>query len=350
MSDASEHGTRWRCRLAMPFLVVIASSMACVPGVRAEPRGTEGGAIVTVRPTTVYFLEGDSLCRGRRIQAATVLPHTTVETLSHELTRTYWPVSTRQDASGRLMGFIPRNDAFDLTAMRTRVLEAVPGFPNTEELARDSHVPALIRLSDPMIIKAWREVAPILAWNETRPQDERSPEPHFAMAQIWTAAGNHTDALASFMAAASLVRRRDDGDLLAHAHYFTTLEAALEREVVQPGEPVIRDAWEYWGLGMGAIRAGRLDDSILHFTDATQLDPSQPLFWYCRALAYRALRLNDRAERDARIGAQAEAKWRSYGGSWRRSSVDRRLEWFQGADRIWLESIRIGEAVAWGRR
>ena len=236
--------------------------------------------------------------------------------------------------------------------MRSRVIAGLPGGFDPENIRFDRTIPRVIRVSDPEdddISLAWRELAPAYAWNLEQPLASQSPDPFFARAQIWTAVGSHTDALSDFLRAASLVRKQDEGDFLKYAHNFTVLEAALNREDALPGNVFVNEARTYWENGHNQYRIRRFDLAVFDYTDAVRLDPSDPSYWYSRALAHKALNMNDRAEQDARIGVTAERRLIDRSGLSSTVYINKRLSMIQGRRRAWLERLRTGDGIAWGR-
>jgi len=87
----------------------------------------------------------------------------------------------------------------------------------------------------------------------------------------------------------------------------------------------------------------------MEFTDAVQLAPDSPLYWYSRALAYRALQMEQEAQHDVRIGVEIESNRETGNRHSLQASIHHRLEHFSGPDRIWLEQFRRGNGIAWKR-
>lgn len=312
--------------------------------------------IVTTQPTVLYrrgAADGkeDGLQPVKEVPRSSVFKASGRPIVVRGRADEYWPVS----ADGlRGESFVPQNHSFNLTAMRHRV-QSRNARSSSRLATPDKEIPAVVRLAHPAIIAAWRDLDPVYRQNARLPLAEQSPDPFFGRAHLWAAVGNNTDALSDYLEAASLVRSQKTGNLVAYARYFTVLESAISLEETQPGVPYVAGARSYWGRGISLYRQGRLNQALAELTDAVRLDPAEPLYWYSRALTYKALGRHQLAERDGRIGVTAERRMED-----RRKEAaeivydagkpDQHLSIFQGRNRLWLQELRRGGAAAWRRQ
>jgi len=342
-----------RCRMAARFLCqlallvapcnVIADDTSVSSSGMAMP--IDCGIVVTCRPTPASVFENGTYVVKAQVPPCTMLELHRPPTDCRECAERYWPVWIPVPGMSPMPGLIPRESAFSIEEMRQRVLTMLPGGLIPDDPATDRAVPRVVTVSGKTAVKAWKRVFPLATVNSTLPKEKRSPEPHLALAHLWVAVGSHPDALIEYVKGAELVRAQQKGDLLEYARYFTVLEESLQRATKQPGALFVADARKYWGAGMNQFRLGRLDLSIVNFTDAVRLDPSDPMAWYARAICYRTLKFDEEAERDARIGVTVERRLPKY----KSTEIGKSLEYFQGSTRIWLEGFRSGDGISWGR-
>lgn len=315
-----------------------------------KPIPEDLGIIVTCQPTSLFVIENGVQRVICRLPACTVLQFDS-ERVNAGYTGYFWPVWFEFKRASRVQGFVPPAHVFSIEEMKQRVLASLPDDTGREELDVDATVPRVVMVSEVQIVKAWKEVALLVARNGKISADKRSPEPHLALAHLWVAVGSHDDALREFVNGSKLIREQKKGDLLAYAKYFTVLEESLLQATKQPGIPVVAEGRRYWSFGMADVRNGHLDRAVFKFTDAVRLAPSEPVNWFSRALVYRALGLNAEAERDARIGTTIEqrlAKDPKNNHKYIRTAFD--LETFQGSHRMWLEELRKGDGISWQRQ
>jgi tetratricopeptide (TPR) repeat protein len=193
-------------------------------------------------------------------------------------------------------------------------------------------LPALILLQPPQVQQAWREVQ--AAIRENARQRRPAPEPYFARAEIWSLVNNHDAAMRDYLEAARLSIERGES-LETQAGYFNKLYEALDRLDQAPSPAVIGSSKSHYGRGVHAFWRNDLPAALMHFEDAVQLEPADPVNWYYRALTYARLGHARRAQHDVLMAARLEVT-----GDDRR--VAAALARVQGPLRLWLEGFRNG--------
>jgi len=207
-------------------------------------------------------------------------------------------------------------------------------------------MPALIAIQDEPIRVAWREMERAVAANMKLRPAKRVPEPFLARATIWSLVGNHRDALQDTLLAAEVLQSRGT-DLVDFAKYFVVLKDALDEYDRSPEPRFMLSALDYWASSTTDFNQGRFEATLPGLTDAVQLDPGNPLYWYFRALAYRGLGMRREAVHDAKVGAAMEQRAKQSGKSEYLRGLGTRLERIQGPRRNWLEHFRRGAAQVW---
>lgn len=167
--------------------------------------------------------------------------------------------------------------------------------------ARGEEVPALISLQPPQVQQAWREVQ--AAIRENAKQRRPAPEPYFARAEIWSLVNNHDAAMRDYLVAARLSIERGES-LETQAGYFNKLYEALDRLDEAPSPAVIGSSKSHYGRGVHAFWRNDLRAALMHFEDAVQLEPADPVNWYYRALTYARLGQTRRAQHDVLMAAR----------------------------------------------
>ena len=202
----------------------------------------------------------------------------------------------------------------------------------------DDDIPPLIRRQPRVVHDAWRQIATAVAANQglSRPR----PEPFFARAELWMMVGNYDAALRDLLLA---MRIASDTGVAPRVYdaIFQRLREVLERYDATPVLPEDGEPLRHYGHGMHSFWAGRYVEADESFADAISLAPSNPLYWYMRAVTRRRLGNEGAAKHDALLGAAAERKAcsRRDGAS---LDINRGLRRLQGSDRIWLEDYRRG--------
>ena len=213
-------------------------------------------------------------------------------------------------------------------------------------------VPQIIRAqNDPQIRQAWQETANAFEANNTRPENERLPEPYFARAEIWMAVNNYPLAIEDYVNGLHYARL-SGRDIITYSPYFSKMQLATEKLLSLPVPPtgttkniVLRGNY-HLNLGISLYFGGKYRDAINNFDDAISLSPSDPIAWYFRGLSFYALGDLGRAQHDALLGMHFEHKLSHY----RKKSITRSLMRIQGENRAWLERFRLGSPNGHGLR
>jgi tetratricopeptide (TPR) repeat protein len=198
----------------------------------------------------------------------------------------------------------------------------------------NGRLPPHIQIQTEAIQQAWAEVQRAIAENEKL----KPPlaDPYFARAEISMLVNDFDAALRDYLLAIRLANAsgQDSGQQRA---YFERLQQVLEKYDAMPRAPAIGSARAHYIEGVHAYSRGQDLDAIDHLTNAIAVDPTEALFWYYRALAYKRMGQDVRAKHDALMGANAE---------WRDGFADnfgQALERVQGQPRRWLETYRLGD-------
>ena len=195
-------------------------------------------------------------------------------------------------------------------------------------------LPANIRYQPPAIQEAWLEVQEAIAENER--QHLRLPDPYFARAEILSIVHDFDSAFRDYLRAIQLAEEAGQ-DLVQHRAYFARLKQILEQYDSMPRPPVNGSGREHYVQGVHAYWRGNTDEAIQHLTNAIAIEPQQSLHWYFRALAFKRLGDDVRAQHDALMGAHAE--W----NDGLADSLAPGLQRVQGDMRRWLEQYRRGD-------
>ena len=205
-------------------------------------------------------------------------------------------------------------------------------------------LPELIKIQGNSEIKqAWREVVDAFSKNEKLPEAERLPEPYFARAEIWTSANNYVSAIDDYVEGIKYARK-SDRDILTYSRYFDKLQNVAEKlqSLPVPARGVetnlAQKAQQHFNRGCSYFFSGKFFLARESFDNALQLAPAEAGYWYFRALAQRASDDPQRAQHDALMGSYFERKLSRY----RRRDLNRTLMRVQGAQRVWLDSYRLG--------
>jgi len=155
--------------------------------------------------------------------------------------------------------FLQCKDVFNLSEMQQRVRKTIPppldkptSFPVRKRL------PRIIQLADRRLADVWLDISSVIDVDRMKPLGKRIPELYFARSQIWTAVGNHADALASLLEAASIVRHQNLSNRIKYAEYYLQLQEALENQVHLPGRPAVGEPLKYWGAGATYYRVDNM--------------------------------------------------------------------------------------------
>ncbi len=208
----------------------------------------------------------------------------------------------------------------------------------------EPNIPVLIDLQDDAAVRlAWSEVSVAIRENDKLASGERMPEPYLARAEIWTSAGNYSDALQDYLSAIELIRQ-SDRDMTTYARYWEKLSEVAKLLQSSPtaglgAQPNVKlAAMQHYGQGATKFFSGDYQGAIVNLDNAVQLAPGEPHAWYLRALAHRSLGDLAHAQYDAMMGAFFERRR----GGYYVSSVNDQLSRVQGSSRTWLEAFRLG--------
>lgn len=238
------------------------------------------------------------------------------------------------------------NESVTPLEARARELRARSIAERVEDPSKYFDLPSIIRLQDnPVVQKAWNEVAAAVKENESLPETSRLPEPYFARAEIWASVANYSDALQDLLTGVKYVRL-SNRDLFEYRSSLERLHEVAEKLQSVPVAAKGTDssyadvARRHYSLGYSSFFAGQPRAAMHHFDNAVQLETDQPLYWYFRSLSYREMGDSARANHDALMGAAFERAQKSNS----RRLLNRSLMRVQGERRSWLEQYRTGLA------
>lgn len=193
--------------------------------------------------------------------------------------------------------------------------------------------------------QAWKEATEAIAANETLPAAQRLPDPYFARAEVYMQAGDYVAAIDDCGSASEIVANNglDSRKQQQVAEIYTKAIKHL-RSRPQPLKDAFTNidlqASEHYNASQKFIAARDFDNAIAELAKALSLTPTQPLYWYMRAIARRERGDLHRAQSDALLGALFERRLSPPA----RRDVSRGLARMQGPTRLWLEAYRCGNA------
>ena len=252
---------------------------------------------------------------------------------------------THPTAGGPLLGWIDTRSNFETARLTQDACSNVSRLNKATGQQRsqqgsgevfNDEIPGLVRING--VEELWREIQLIMA--EAKETGKKLPEPYKARADLWSKLHIHDEALKDYVTAAELaLAAAPDGDLATNTRLFKQLFDAIKLHNNVPKPPGPGAAIEYYGAGIRAYRNGEFKYAAKLFSDALQLDDSNAVYYYYRALSKKRLGENPAAARDARTGSYYE--WRLPFRS--RRHITANLAAVQGEFRIWLESYRLGD-------
>jgi tetratricopeptide (TPR) repeat protein len=193
--------------------------------------------------------------------------------------------------------------------------------------------------------EAWREATEAITANNALPAAQRLPDPYLARAEVYMQAGDVVAALDDCAAASAIVAANglDSRKQQQAAEIYTNAIKQL-RSLPQPPRDAFTDidmqASEHFNASQRFIAQRDFDKAISELAKALSLTPSQPLYWYMRAVARRESGDLHRAQSDAIFGALFERRLSPPA----RHEVSKALTRIQGSTRLWLEAYRRGKA------
>ena len=122
--------------------------------------------------------------------------------------------------------------------------------------------------------------------------------------------------------------------LETQASYFNKLYEALDNLDRAPRARVVGLGKKHYARGVHAFWQGDFGTALSELDNAVSLEPTEPLHWYFRALTYKRLNRNRRAQHDALMGAHLEQSADD------NQRVGTALTRVQGKLRLWLEAYR----------
>lgn len=193
--------------------------------------------------------------------------------------------------------------------------------------------------------EAWREATEAITANNALPAAQRLPDPYLARAEVYMQAGDVVAALDDCASASAIVATTglDSRKQQQAAEIYTNAIKQL-RSLPQPPRDAFTDidmqASEHFNASQRFIAQRDFDKAISELAKALSLTPSQPQYWYMRAVARRESGDLHRAQSDALLGALFERRLSPPA----RHDVSKALTRIQGPTRLWLESYRRGKA------
>jgi tetratricopeptide (TPR) repeat protein len=248
------------------------------------------------------------------------------------------------DGSGR-QGFV-------LAAAVTRLSRHIEGLQQGERSLRRSFGRTATR--PPLLIKshendqlreAWEEATEAIAANDALPATQRIPDPFLARAEVYMQAGDVVSALDDCASASAIATtaRLDTRKQQQVTEIYTKAITRL-RSLPQPPKDAFTDidvqASEHFNASKRFLTQRDFEKAVGELAKALSLKPSQPLYWYMRAIARRESGDLHRAQSDALMGAFFERRLSPPA----RHEVSKGLSRMQGPSRLWLEAYRRGKA------
>lgn len=193
--------------------------------------------------------------------------------------------------------------------------------------------------------EAWREATEAIAANNALPASQRLPDPYLARAEAYLQAGDVVAAIDDCAMALAIVAA---SGLETHkqrrvVEIYTNAIKQL-RIIPQPPRDAFTEidmlASEHFNASQRFIAQNDFDKAINELGKALAIKPSQPLYWYMRAIARRERGDLHRAQSDALFGAMFERRLSPPA----RREVSKGLARMQGPTRLWLEAFRRGKA------
>lgn len=184
----------------------------------------------------------------------------------------------------------------------------------------------------------WRDVQDAVRDGESL--DAPDPEPYFSRAELWSRKlANQEEALLDTLRGVEVFLAGEAADdPLTQTIVLMKLRDAAWRSLQKPKTLYGGSAEKHFGEGLHEYRRGNHELAASDFTRAIQLDPLQPHYYYHLALARRQSGDVAAATAYAEKGARLEVHLTDQA----KREVSKSLERVQGAERIWLEKLRLG--------
>ena len=201
-------------------------------------------------------------------------------------------------------------------------------------------LPLLIRRLPPEQQDDFRRLS--TAINEAAQNEVFIPDLYIARAELWTIAGETTEAFSDYGTAASHALRRgiDKEEQVAQLRNLCDAIERLQKsphpaEGIEPTDDAT--AAKHYDEGYTLFWSDLILEAEQCFQNAIMLNPTAPHYWYYRGLARRRKGDLIGAHHDLLVAAFLEkSKPKS-------SVVPQALSRCQGPDRLWLETYRLGD-------
>ena len=179
--------------------------------------------------------------------------------------------------------------------------------------------------------------------------DKPNPGIYFIRGKVAACCFSYNDAISDYLEGFECIRRDNTQNVADYVVFFDDVRKTLKKYSERiKDEPKVQDSVEKndsalaaqasFHYGYSAFWEGQYGEAVILFTDAINRNNQAPIYWYYRALAWKRLGENDKANLDAYKGTRVE---REVFGK-RTHVVGFLLQRVQGEDRKWLEYKRIG--------
>lgn len=201
-----------------------------------------------------------------------------------------------------------------------------------DSLCLGGDIPYLIARQPTSVQAAWQSIDELIQQNESLEQP--LPDPLFARAELWAAAGNHEDALEDYLKATKLLFASRP-NLIEQSRALNRLSGALDRLSKHPRTEFPYEADEAFWLGVNAFSQNRLEAAADFFAEATRLDPSDSVYRAYRGVTLK--RLGKMSDADRQLAVAQSILHRPNCPPKELREFHRRLEKLQGAERLWID-------------
>lgn len=328
--------------LAFFFLVPVVTAGDTLGDDRVYAQAT---LLVVQRDAPFYQVEGGTIRRAEDLRRGTAVVGINRESIQvgSESYRCWRVYPTNPSSSA---GWLEINTVTPFSVVAVDLVARAASFRDSKGLKADS-LPELIRLQgNPEVKQAWQDIESAINENEKLEERERLPEPYFARAVTWASVHNYSASLQDYLTALKYARHSDT-DIMSYSAYFERLYSVIDRFQKVPAPPLgkggnyMRIATEHYAKGYHAFWDGDYSLALQRFDNAIQLHPDKSLYWYYRALTFKRMGDDQRAQCDVLFGAylekHSERKFQY------RCELARGLSRVQGTLRTWLESYRLGD-------
>lgn len=193
-------------------------------------------------------------------------------------------------------------------------------------------IPYLIARQPEAVQEAWKTIDELIQENASL--DQSLPDPLFARAELWSAAGNHEDALEDYLRATKLLFATRP-NLIEQSRALNRLSEALDRLSKHPRTEYPYEADEAFWLGVNAFSQNRMEAAMDFFAEATRLKQSDPVYRAYRGVTLK--RLGKMSDADRQLAVAQSILHRPNCPPDELRDFHRRLERIQGADRRWID-------------